>query len=407
MSMCSRTRRMTTVGRASPRAIRQARVTSVALCAARALSLTDIPCCLTDRGLADCAHRVCAVFPKPAETSSAPLSSSRPRTALITGAAGQDGILLAELLVEQGYAVWGLVRAGSERIALLQRRVPTIQLLHGDVRARDVLVDAVRTADPDEVYNLAAFSSVGRSWSHVHEVMEINALAVVTLLEELRTRQDTTGRGIRFYQASSSEMFGTPAVSPQTEDTAFHPRSPYGVAKSAAHLLTMNYRESYDMFACSGILYNHESPLREPHFVTRKITAGVAAIAQGRADRLELGTLEVARDWGWAPDYVRAMWLMLQHDVPGDYVVASGRSRTLRDFLSAAFACVGIDDWSGLVVSDEGLTRPAEVVGLVGDPTKARKVLGWESTMPVEEIVARMVRHDLDVQLGVGSPSRP
>ena len=341
------------------------------------------------------------------ESSRPSSTSAQRRTALITGAAGQDGILLAELLVEQGYLVWGLVRDGAQRAALLRQRVPTMQLLHGDLGERDVLVEAVRTSAPDEVYNLAAFSSVARSWSHVHEVMEINALAVVTLLEELRTRQDATGQRVRFYQASSSEMFGTPSVSPQTEETAFHPRSPYGVAKSAAHLLTMNYRESYDMFACSGILYNHESPLREPHFVTRKITAGVAAIAQGRADRLELGTLDVARDWGWAPDYVRAMWLMLQHDVPGDYIVASGRSRTLREFISAAFTCVGIDDWSNLVVSDEGLMRPAEVVGLVGDPTKARKVLGWESTMPFEEIVARMVRHDLDVKLAVESSSQP
>jgi GDPmannose 4,6-dehydratase len=314
---------------------------------------------------------------------------------LVTGAAGQDGILLSELLVAQGYTVWGLVRDGSRRAALLQQRVPGIKLLLGDMRDRDVLVGAVRTSAPDEVYNLAAFSSVGRSWSHAHEVMEINALAVVTLLEELRARQDETGRRVRFYQASSSEMFGTPAVSPQTEQTAFHPRSPYGVAKSAAHLLTMNYRESYDMFACSGILYNHESPLREPHFVTRKITAGVAAIAQGRADRLELGTLDVSRDWGWAPDYVLAMWLMLQHDVPGDYIVASGCSRTLRDFLSTAFACVGIDDWAPYVVSDESLVRPAEVVGLVGDPAKARGTLGWEPTVPFEEIVARMVAHDL------------
>ena len=225
--------------------------------------------------------------------------------------------------------------------------------------------------------------------------MEINALAVVTLLEELRNHQKDTGRRVRFYQASSSEMFGTPAESPQTEKTALHPRSPYGVAKSAAHLLTMNYRESYDMYACSGILYNHESPLREPHFVTRKITAGVAAIAQGRASHLELGTLDVSRDWGWAPDYVRAMWLMLQHDVPGDYIVASGRSRTLRDFLSAAFTCVGIDDWSSLVISNESLLRPAEVIGLVGDPGKAKELLGWESTIPFEEIVARMVQHDL------------
>jgi GDPmannose 4,6-dehydratase len=343
----------------------------------------------------------------PPEATEAPMRASG-RTALVTGAAGQDGILLAELLVAQGYTVCGLVRGRSERTALLEQRVPSVHLEYGDLRERDLVERLLTEAVPDEVYNLAAFSSVGRSWARAHEVMDINALAVVSLLDQLRTLQERTGRDVRFYQASSSEMFGSPAVTPQTEETTFHPRSPYGVAKSAAHFLTMNYRESYGLFACSGILYNHESPLREPHFVTRKITAGVAAIAQGRADRLELGTLDVSRDWGWAPDYVRAMWLMLQHDVPDDYIVASGRSRTLRDFLSAAFACVGIDDWSGYVVSDHSLLRPAEVLGLVGNATKARDVLGWQPTVPFEEIVARMVRHDLETASDISSwPSRP
>jgi GDPmannose 4,6-dehydratase len=317
------------------------------------------------------------------------------RTALVTGASGQDGILLAELLAREGFTVWALVRQGAARVELLQARVPSVKVLYGDLRDREAVCAALRTAEPDQVYNLAAFSSVARSWEHAREVMEINTLAVVTLLDEIRAMRKATGRDIRFYQASSSEMFGSPSVSPQTEQTTFHPRSPYGVAKSAAHFLTMNYRESYGLFACSGILYNHESPLREPHFVTRKITAGVAAIAQGRADRLELGTLDVSRDWGWAPDYVLAMWLMLQHDLPGDYIVATGRSRTLQDFLTAAFSCIGVDDWSGHVVTDEGLLRPAEVVGLVGDASKARVELGWEPTVGFEEIVARMVRHDL------------
>jgi GDPmannose 4,6-dehydratase len=329
--------------------------------------------------------------------------SQDPRTALVTGASGQDGILLAELLAQEGFTVWALVRQGAARVDLLQARVPSVNLLYGDLRDRKAVCAALRTAEPDQVYNLAAFSSVARSWAHAHDVMEINTLAVVTLLDEIRAMREATGRDVRFYQASSSEMFGSPAVSPQTEQTTFHPRSPYGVAKSAAHFLTMNYRESYGLFACSGILYNHESPLREPHFVTRKITAGVAAIAQGRADRLELGTLDVSRDWGWAPDYVRAMWLMLQHDVPGDYIVASGRSRTLREFLSAAFACVGIEDWSGYVVSDQSLLRPAEVLGLVGNAAKARDVLGWEPTVPFEEIVSRMVGHDLET---AGATSR-
>jgi GDPmannose 4,6-dehydratase len=318
------------------------------------------------------------------------------RTALVTGASGQDGILLARLLADNGYRVFGLVRAGAARTELLSRTVPEVQVLEGDLRDRETVASALRTAQPDEVYNLAAFSSVARSWAHAREVMEINSLAVVTLLDALLELERSDRRCPRFYQASSSEMFGSPAVSPQTEDTAFHPRSPYGVAKSAAHLLTMNYRESYGLFACSGILYNHESPLREPHFVTRKITRGVALIAAGREDRLRLGTLDVSRDWGWAPDYVRAMWLMLQHDDPGDYVIASGQSHTLREFITAAFACVAIDDWPRYVVSDESLARPAEVVGLVGDPTKARKLLGWQSDVGFEELVRRMVEHDLD-----------
>jgi GDPmannose 4,6-dehydratase len=318
------------------------------------------------------------------------------KRALITGANGQDGILLAELLVGEGYQVWGLVRDDGPRTELLRDRVPGITVLRGDLCDRGLLTSSLEAVRPHEVYNLAAFSSVARSWGQAREVMEVNSLAVVDLLEAVRAQNAASDQAIRFYQASSSEMFGTPAVSPQTEETAFHPRSPYGVAKSAAHLLTLNYRESYGMFACSGILYNHESPLREPHFVTRKITQGVAAIAKGEANHLELGTLDVARDWGWAPDYVRAMWLMLQHDEPGDYIVASGQSHTLREFLSVAFACVGIDDWSTYVVTDPALVRPAEVMGLVGDASKAQKVLGWQPTVPFEEIVERMVRHDLE-----------
>jgi GDPmannose 4,6-dehydratase len=314
---------------------------------------------------------------------------------LVTGAAGQDGILLAQQLVDRGYTVWALVRGESPRTELLRRLVPDVRVLTGDIRDRVAVAAALAAADPDEVYNLAAFSSVGRSWANAHEVLEVNSLAVVTMLEELRRLARERGRSPRFYQASSSEMFGSPAVTPQTEETAFHPRSPYGVAKSAAHLLVMNYRESYGLFACSGILYNHESPLREPHFVTRKITKGVADIARGRREVLRLGTLDVSRDWGWAPDYVAAMWLMLQHDVPGDYVVASGRSRSLREFITAAFACVGIDDRTGYVVSDDSLSRPAEVLGLVGDASKARKVLGWRSDVGMEAIVERMVEHDL------------
>ena len=317
------------------------------------------------------------------------------KSAFITGAAGQDGVLLAELLTSAGYQVWGFVREGSSGLATLRERVPNVRIIVGDIRDRSCVAAALRTAQPDEVYNLAAFSSVGRSWALAQEVVEINTLAVVGLLDELRELRDANGREVRFYQASSSEMYGTAAYSPQTEETPFHPRSPYGVAKSAAHFLTVNYRESYGMFACSGILYNHESPLREPHFVTRKITMGVAAIASGRVDHIRLGSLDVSRDWGHAPDYVRAMWLMLQQEIPDDYIVASGRSRTLHEFLSAAFACIGVGDWSGYVVSDERHKRPAEVVGLVGDASKARSLLGWSPTVPFEEMVATMVEHDL------------
>ena len=319
------------------------------------------------------------------------------RSALITGAAGQDGILLSELLVSAGYRVWGMVREGSSGLSLLRERVPAVSVLTGDVRDSAVLAEALRVAEPDEVYNLAAFSSVGRSWAQARTVVEMNTLAVVGLLDEIRSFIGGRGREVRFYQASSSEMFGSAAQTPQTEETPFHPRSPYGVAKSAAHFLTVNYRESYDMFACSGILYNHESPLRPAHFVTRKISLGVAAIAAGRTDHLQLGSIDVARDWGYAPDYVRAMWLMLQQDEPADYIVASGRSRTLSEFLTAAFTCVGIDDWSGFVRSDTENVRPAEVVGLVGDATKARTRLGWHASTSFEDMVAQMVDHDLQV----------
>ena len=326
------------------------------------------------------------------------------KSALITGAAGQDGILLADLLTAAGYQVWGFVRDGSSGLAMLRERVPSIKTVCGDIRDSEAVAVALRAAQPNEVYNLAAFSSVGRSWALAQQVVEINTLAVVGLLDELRSFRDETGRDVRFYQASSSEMYGTAAHSPQTEETPFHPRSPYGVAKSAAHYMTVNYRESYDMFACSGILYNHESPLREPHFVTRKISMGVAAIAAGKADHLKLGNLDVSRDWGYAPDYVRAMWLMLQQDAPEDYIVASGRSRSLRAFLRVAFSCIGVDNWSDYVTSDEELKRPAEVRGLVGDASKAKERLGWLPTASFEDIVSTMVRHDLAATTQTSGP---
>lgn len=318
------------------------------------------------------------------------------RSALITGASGQDGILLAELLTTHGYEVSALVRRESPRVGLLRTHVPMAQIIYGDIRDPSQVAHALDTSHPDEVYNLAALSSVAQSWARAREVMEVNAVAVVGILDALRHTVEQTGREIRFYQASSSEMYGLPSEIPQTERTAFHPRSPYGVAKSAAHLLTMNYRESYGMFACSGILYNHESPLRSPHFVTRKISMGVAKIALGLSDRLKLGNIDVSRDWGYAPDYVRAMWLMLQQPEPEDFVIATGRSHSLVDFLSAAFSCIGISDWQGFVEHDDSLLRPAEVENLRGDATKAYEKLGWKPTIDLHEIVARMVKHDLE-----------
>jgi GDPmannose 4,6-dehydratase len=316
------------------------------------------------------------------------------RSVLITGAAGQDGILLAELLHHEGYDVWALVRPGSRGIAELTRRVPDVRLLLGDVQDRVCLREAIGAAQPAEIYNLAAISSVGRSWELVEQVMAVNAMGAMNVLEELRGFAVTSGGSPRFYQASSSEMFGLVAESPQREGTPFHPRSPYGVSKSAAHFLTVNYRESYGLFACSGILYNHESPLREPHFVTRKITQGVAAIERGLSDHIELGTLDVSRDWGYAPDYVRAMWLMLQQDEPDDYIVASGQQRTLEEFLATAFRCIGVDDWRPYIKVDDTLKRPAEVRGLVGDASKARSRLGWAPSVGFEEMISIMVEHD-------------
>lgn len=312
--------------------------------------------------------------------------------ALITGAGGQDGILLSQLLLAQGYDVWAL--ATRERLDRLRHMAPHATVLHGDVLDPDSIRQAFAAARPDEVYNLAAVSSVGLSWDLAAKVMAVNTTGTLNLLEEIRLRSPAT----RYYQASSSEMFGNPATSPQDEGTPFHPRSPYGVSKVAAHFLTINFRESYDLFACCGILYNHESPLREPHFVTRKITRAVAAIERGDLDRLVLGSLDVSRDWGYAPDHVRAMWLMLQQDRPDDYIVATGASHTLSDFLATAFAAVGISDWRPYVEIDDSLRRPAEVRNLVGDPTKARTRLGWVPSMGFAQMVRLMVDHDRAAQ---------
>lgn len=318
------------------------------------------------------------------------------RTALITGAAGQDGILLTRFLTsEHDYDVCAFVRDRRGNEERLREVEAPIRVLHGDVRDKSAIESALKEIQPTEVYNLAGFSSVARSWDDVTGVLEVNSIGVANLLQTILEYREETGGEVRFYQASSSEMFGAPSTAPQTEETAFHPRSPYGVSKSAAHQLTINFRESYGLFACSGILYNHESPLRGEHFVTSKIAHAAAAIALGLQEKLVLGRLDVARDWGYAPDYVRAMWRMLQHDEAGDYIVATGVSHTLTEFIDTAFRHAGLDDWERYVTYDSRFERPAEVANLVGDATKARETLNWAPTVDFVEMVGLLVEHEV------------
>jgi GDPmannose 4,6-dehydratase len=314
------------------------------------------------------------------------------RRALITGITGQDGSYLAELLLEKGYEVHGMVRRSStetfERIEHLRDR---LTLHQGDLLDERSLVDALRAAQPDEVYNLAAMSFVAVSWIQPTLTAEFTGVGVTRLLEALREVCPEA----RFYQASSSEMFGKVRQVPQTEATPFYPRSPYGVAKAYGHHITVNYRESYGLFACSGILFNHESPRRGLEFVTRKITWHAAAIKLGLAEELRLGNLEASRDWGYAKDYVAAMWLMLQHDRADDYVIATGVTHTVRECAELAFERVGLRASDHIVV-DESLKRPAEVEALVGDASKARAALGWTPRTSFEEMIALMVDADLE-----------
>jgi GDPmannose 4,6-dehydratase len=318
------------------------------------------------------------------------------RRALITGITGQDGSYLAELLLDEGYEVVGMVRRSStvtfERIAHLQDRIATVQ---GDLLDQASLIDLLRTHRPHEVYNLAAQSFVQTSFGQPVLTGDVTALGVTRLLDAVRI----VDPGIRFYQASSSEMFGKVVEVPQRESTPFYPRSPYGVAKVYGHWITVNYRESYDLHASSGILFNHESPRRGLEFVTRKISNAVAKIKLGQATELRLGNLDAKRDWGFAGDYVRAMWLMLQQDAPDDYVVATGHTHSVREFCEVAFGHVGLD-WEQYVVIDETFYRPAEVDLLVGDPGKARRELGWEPQVGFEELVTMMVDADLDLLQG-------
>ena len=314
------------------------------------------------------------------------------KRAVITGITGQDGSYLAELLLEKGYEVFGLIRRSStvnfERIGHLQDK---IELISGDLLDQKSLVSALQAARPQEVYNLGAQSFVPASWEQPMLTGEITGLGVTRLLEAIRACDEN----IRFYQASTSELFGKAQETPQNEQTAFYPRSPYGASKLYAHWITINYRESYGLFACAGILFNHESPRRGREFVTRKITHGVARIKCGLDEKLPLGNLDPRRDWGYAGDYVRAMWMMLQQDDPDDYVIATGTSRTVGEFCEVAFAHAGLD-WRQYVVVDERFLRPAEVYTLLGDATKAREKLGWAPEVGFEEMVQQMVDWDLE-----------
>ncbi len=318
------------------------------------------------------------------------------KKALITGITGQDGSYLAEYLLEKGYRVFGLVRRSStinfERIAHLQER---IQLVPGDLLDQSSLIAALQATEPDEVYNLAAQSFVPTSWTQPVLTGEFTALGVTRLLEAIRV----VDAGIRYYQASSSEMFGMVEESPQDERTRFYPRSPYGVAKLYGHWITVNARESYGLFACSGILFNHESPRRGIEFVTRKVSYNIARIKVGLQRKLKMGNLDAERDWGFAGDYVRAMWLMLQQDRPEDYVIATGVTHSVKRLLEVAFGHAGLDHREH-VETDASLFRPAEVAHLLGNSSKARKQLGWEPKVSFDELVGMMVDSDIELVLG-------
>jgi len=314
------------------------------------------------------------------------------KKALITGVTGQDGSYLAELLLEKGYEVYALERrASTKNRTNIKDIVDKITLISGDLTDQASLVRALEIAQPDEVYNLASQSFVKESWEQPEYTGNVTGLGALRMLEAIRQINPK----IKFYQASSSEMFGKVQETPQNETTAFYPRSPYGVAKLYAHWITVNYRESYNMFACAGILFNHESERRGLEFVTRKITNGVAKIKLGLEEKLYLGTLDAERDWGYAPEYVEAMWRMLQQDTPEDYVIATGEKHSVKDFVIKAFESVGLN-WEEYVIIDDKFKRPAEVQLLVGDISKAKEKLGWEPVVKFDELVKRMVKSDLE-----------
>lgn len=317
------------------------------------------------------------------------------KSALITGINGMDGSHLADLLLEKGYDVWGMERRTSSKNRINTKHLEgKINFINGDMTDQNSLVRCLKESNPDEVYNLAAQSFVGESWNTPEYTSDVTGLGVLRILEAIRESSD---KQIKFYQASSSEMFGRMSENPAKETTSFYPRSPYGVAKLYGHWITKNYRESYGIYACSGILFNHESERRGLEFVTRKITDGVAKISLGLSDSISLGNLEAKRDWGYAPDYVEAMWLMLQQDYPDDFVISTGKSHSIRDLLDIAFTHVGIDNWQNYIKQDPRYMRPAEVDVLRGDSTKAKEILGWSPKVEFPDLVSRMVENDIKI----------
>ena len=317
-------------------------------------------------------------------------------TAFITGITGQDGRHLAEFLHHKGYKVYGMMKGQhNPRAEMIREEFPFIEIVPGDLTDLSSLVAALEQTQPDEVYNLGAISFVAMSFNQSELTANVTGLGVLRMLEAVRMVGGPTNNPIRFYQASSSEMFGKVREVPQTEMTPFHPRSPYGVAKVFGHHLTVNYRESYGLYACSGILFNHEGPRRGLEFVTRKITNTAARIKLGIEKELVLGNIDAKRDWGYAGDYVEAMWLMLQQAEPDDYVIATGETHSVEEFLTLTFANLDLGDWQNYVRQDKKFFRPAEVDLLIGDPTKARERLGWRPEVSFERLVAMMVEHDL------------
>ena len=318
------------------------------------------------------------------------------KRALITGVTGQDGYYLSKLLLSKGYEVYGLVRGqNNPKIDFMRRELPDVKILTGDLLDVSSLLRALEAAKPDEFYNLGAISFVAYSWENAMLTSDVTGKGVLNALEAVRLYSGDDASKVRFYQASSSEMFGKVQQVPQREETLLWPRSPYGVAKVFGHYMTINYRESYGMHASSGILFNHESPMRGPEFVTRKISLAVAKIAAGKQDQIALGNLDAKRDWGFAGDYVDAMWRMLQADEADDYVVSTNETHSVREYLDIAFTHVGIDDWEKHVYQDPAFFRPAEVDLLIGDSTKARETLGWEPEVDFPTLVKMMVDADV------------